>query len=190
MTTMVTRKLVFELYPIIPIGLAILWLIATLWLILFLGVYIGYGNYKVLGHQEFAANCVSQIEPAAQMNQLFEDCRHYITYAGDDGHPLFNTVAYFGGRYELTMQVPVDIHSRASGMMVDEPKFYLNELRQITVEPSGQVGASFSRNFNFGFAQWKEVYKTNGNWNAIGIDLNPSPVEDFQKYAAATRPSN
>ena len=31
-------------------------------------------------HQDFAVNGVSQIAPAAQMNELFKDCRHYITY--------------------------------------------------------------------------------------------------------------
>src|SRR6185295_19618749 len=73
--------------------------------VFYFGVYIGYGNYKVRGHQEFAANGVSQIKPAREMDQLYADCRHFITYGPNDV-ALFNSVAYFGDRYELTMQVP------------------------------------------------------------------------------------
>jgi len=183
------RKLAFVLFSIPIIGIALLLLIPCIWAILYFGVYIGYGNYKNFGHQEFAARGVSQIEPAAQLDQLFEDCRHYITY-GPKGVPLFNSVVYFGGRYQLTMQVQVVIHSSSSGTMTGEPKFYLNEISEITFYPGGQIGASFSRNFEFGFAQWTQVYKANGAWGEVGIDLNPTPVENFQKYAAASRPSN
>lgn len=186
---MLIRSFTFVLGSIAIGGFAILLLIPIIWAILFLGVFIGVGNFKVWGHQEFAANGVSQIEPAAQMNHLFKDCRHFIVYGAKD-QPLFNTDAYFGGRYVLTMQVPVAIVSRTSGRMIGDPTFHLNEVGRIEVSPSGQVGAYFSRNLEFGMAQWKQVYKADGDWSAIGFDVNPNAVKNFEKYAAACRPSN
>jgi hypothetical protein len=163
--------------------------IPCLWAFLYFGVYIGYGNYKVRGHQEFAARGVSQIEPAIQMDEIFADCRHYITY-GQNEVPLFNSEAYFGGRYQLTMQVPIEIKSASSGSVNGEPQFYLDEVDAVDISSSGQVGASFSRNLNFGLPEWQKVYKTRGNFSTIGFHLNPVPVANFQKYADAGRPSN
>ncbi len=140
-------------------------------------------------HQDFAANAVSQISPAVQMDELFNDCRHYITY-GPNNVPLFNSVAYFGDRYELTMQVPVDIKSESSGSMIGEPQFYLNEIRAITVSATGQVGASFSRNLDFGSAEWTQVYNAIGDFRKIGFTINPTGVPNFRQYTDASRPSN
>jgi len=141
------------------------------------------------GHQQFAANGVSQIAPASQMDELFDDCRHFITYGPNDV-PLFNSVAYFGDRYKLTMQVPVNIESEFLGSITGEPKFYLNEISKISISPSGQVGASFSRNLDFGSAEWKQVYNANGDFGKIGFVLDPTAVPNFKKYTDVTRPSN
>ncbi len=149
-------------------------------------IITAYGNRH---HQEFAANGVSQIAPARQMAELFADCRHYVT-GGPNNTVLFNSVAYFGDRYELTMQAPVKIESKTSGSMIGEPQFYLNEVSTVRVSPSGQVGASFSRNKNFGTSEWEKVYHANGNFGTIGFDVNPTPVVDFHKYTDAARPSN
>jgi hypothetical protein len=159
------------------------------WAVLYFGVYLGYGNYKVHGHQEFAVNGVSQIKPAMEMDHLFADCRHYITYGPNDV-PLFNTVAYFGDRYVLTMQVPVDIQSKTSGTMIGKPQFYLNEVGSVSISPAGQVGASFSRSLTFGVDEWEQVYDAGGDFSTIAFNVNATPVPDFQKYAAAGRPSN
>ena len=183
---MFNRKLLFAL---LTIPVAIVLAAPFIWALLYFGVYIGYGNYKVRGHQEFAAIRVSQIKPAMEMTQLFADCRHYITYGPNDV-PLFNSVAYFGDRYELTMQVEVDIQSQASGKMTSRPQFYLNEVSSVSVSPSGQVGASFSRNQNFGATEWQQIYDANGDFSTIGFNVNSTAVPNFKRYATACRPSN
>jgi len=131
----------------------------------------------------------SALLPAAQMDELFKDCRHYITY-GPNNVPLFNSVAYFGDRYELTMQVPVEIESDSSGSIIGTPNFYLNETSAISVSPTGQIGASFSRNLNFGPAKWRQVYNGNGDFGKIGFVVNPAPVPNFKQYTDACRPTN
>ena len=163
--------------------------IPVVWAVLYFGVYLGYGNYKVRGHQEFAANGVSQIKPAMEIDQLFDDCRHFITYGPNDV-PLFNSVAYFGDRYTLTMQVPVNITSESSGTMTGKPQFYLNEVSAVSVSPTGQIGASFSRGLNFGQTKWQTVYDAEGDFSTIGFIVKKTPVPSFDKYAAASRPSN
>jgi hypothetical protein len=168
---------------------SLLLLVVIAWAVFYFGLYLGLGTLKNWGHQEFAANGVAQIEPARQMDQLFSDCRRYITYSGDRDQSVstWNSVAYFWGRYELTMQVPVAIESSTKGHMIGEPKFYLNEVSSVEVSPTGQVGADFSRNFNFGLAEWETVFKAHGDFAAIGIEMNTSPVKDFDAYAKASR---
>ncbi|PHS13208.1 MAG: hypothetical protein COA78_07195 [Blastopirellula sp.] len=125
-----------------------------------------------------------------QMDQIYSDCRHFITY-GKENVPLFNSVAYFGDRYELTMQVPVEIRSETSGSMIGEAQFYLNEVRAVDIPPS-QIGASFSGGIEFGSTKWQQVYKADGDFGVIGFKINtvPVPVANFKVYSAASRPSN
>ena len=183
---MSNRKL---LVVLIAIPVVAVLAVPFVWAVLYFGVYLGYGNYKVRGHQQFAANSVSLIKPAMEMDRLFSDCRHFITYGPNDV-PLFNSVAYFGDRYVLTMQVPVDIQSESSGSMTGKPQFYLDEVSSVSVSPSGQVGASFSRNLTFGSAEWQKVYDANGDFSTIGFNVKSIAVPSFNRYAAACRPSN
>jgi len=171
-------------------ALCVVGAIPVLWAIFYFGIYIGYGNWKVRGHQEFARNGISQIQPAAEMEELFEDCRHYIVYTGRESQSTWNATAFFGGRYELTMQVPVDIKSKNSGSMVGPPKFYLHEVESVSISPSGQVGASFSEDFRFDESQWRGVYDSGGDFSSIGFTLKTTPVPNFQRFADASRPSN
>lgn len=172
------------------VAICVVGAIPVLWAIFYFGIYIGYGNWKVRGHQEFATNGVSQIQPAAEMEELFDDCRHYIVYTGRESVSTWNATAYFGDRYELTMQVPVDIQSKDSGSMIGDPKFYLHEVESVSISSSGQVGASFSEDFRFDGGQWKMVYESGGDFRTIGFTIKATPVPNFKKYSDASRPSN
>jgi hypothetical protein len=74
--------------------------------------------------------------------------------------------------------------------MIGEPQFYLNEVGSVSVSPSGQVGASFSRNLKFGATKWQQVYDSGGDFSTIAFNVTTTPVPNFQKYVAACRPSN
>jgi hypothetical protein len=123
------------------------------------------------------------------MDELFEDCRHFVT-DGPNDVPQFNSVAYFGGRYELTMQVPIRVDSGRSGKVVGKPKYYLNEVSAVSISPSGQVSAMFSRNLSFGPSEFAQVYDAHGDFGTVGFAINATPVPNFQKYADASRPSD
>ena len=138
----------------------------------------------------FVTNSVSRIKPAREMDELYADCRHYTTYGPNDSL-LFNSVAYFGDRYELTMQVPVEILADGTGRMIGKPAFYLSEVSLVSVSPSGQAdGANFSKSVIFGSIKWKQVYDSDGDFSKIGFKLNPVAVPNFKKYADASRPSD
>ena len=138
-------------------------------------------------HDDFALHGAGQILPAAQMEEMYEHCGHYITY-GPKSVPVFNSVAFFGDRYQLTMQVPVKIDSKTSGTVVGEPVFYLNEVRRVNISGSGQVATSFSAGHEFGAAEWNRVVEANGDYQVLGISINPTAVPDFQKFIDASRP--
>lgn len=159
------------------------------WMVFYFGLYLGCGVYQTWGHEEFAKNGLAQIQPAEQMDRLYDNCRRYITYGGPSTS-IWNSVAYFGGRYELTMQVSVEIESATSGHMTGEPKFRLLEVTDVESSPSGQVGASFGRNFNFGLVEWQKVFAADGDYSVIGFEINRDPpVPDFEAFAKSSRPT-
>lgn len=174
------------LHTLIAIISALVLAVPFTWAVFYCGL-IAYEIHKHAGHQAFAKHGIARITPAMEMKELFADCRHFVTYGASDV-PLFNSVAYFGDRYELTMQVPVEIRSRSSGKMTGEPQFLLQEVH--SVSPSGRVITSFSRSVTFGTAEWRKVCESGGDFNAIGFKVDPTAVPNFKRYAAAGRPSN
>ena len=171
-------------------GFMILGLIVVVWAILYFGFYIGYQNFQVKGHQDFTVNGLAHIQPAKEIDEIFEDCRHYIVYSDKDPRSTWNSSAYFGGRYVLTMQVPVDIESELFGVVAGIPNYILNEVTSVSISSSGQVGASFGRQFEFGEKEWQKIYESGGEFEQVGFNLESSPVANFMSYAAASRQSN
>lgn len=176
------------IWPFVAVA-SVLVLLAPCSLAIWFYSSLAHQAYLNRNHLKFAAQCVDQIEPARQMESTFKDCRHFITIGPQDV-PLFNSVAYFGDRYQLTMQVPVQIDSPTAGKIVGSPQFILLEVGRVDVTPAGNVSAIFSRNFRFTATEWRKVYKNGGDFSTVGFAINPAPVKDFGKYASACRPSN
>lgn len=177
--------------PNIVLTIVLVWCLASTGIFLvYYGVQLLQGGTKLmLGHRQFAANSTSHIQPSREMDLLFPDCRHYITYGPNDV-PLLNSEAYFGDRYVLSMQVAVAIQSPNSGQMIADPEFLLLEVSSVSVSPTGQVGASFSRNLKFTASEWRQVYSSSGDFGLLAFPLNPTPVPSFPLYAASCRPSD
>jgi hypothetical protein len=184
---MLNRKVKIALISAPLICLSLAALVPVAWMVCYFG-YLAYSGLMNRGHQEFAVNGLDQIEPAAQMDQTFDDCRHYIVYSGPDSVSTWNSSAYFGGRYALTMQVPVKIKSATSGKVIGEPRFYLNEVRSVAVHPNGVVSTSFARDLKFGPTRWKKVFEANGDFAVIGFQVKTGPpVKNFAAFARASR---
>jgi hypothetical protein len=158
------------------------------WAIFYFGIYWGdYGFWKHRGHQEFRESGISQVQPAMEMNQLFEDCRHYLISAVEPADAAWNSTAFFGGRYELTMQVPVKIESSGTGSVTGKPTFVLKEVESVSVSPSSQVGASYSDTLRFSAAGWQKVFRSGGDFETIGYIIDPTEVPKFDRLVAASR---
>jgi hypothetical protein len=74
--------------------------------------------------------------------------------------------------------------------MIGKPQFYLEEVEAVSVSPSGQVSASYSRGLAFGGAAWQQVFDGHGDFSTIGFEVNSTAVPKFRDFAAAGRPSN
>lgn len=162
--------------PIVVV--VVLLAIPCVWAFLYFGVYHGYGRFQVRHHQDFAQNGVLLIAPAAEMDALFLDCRHSIRY-GAGGVPEFESVAYFGERYKLVMRVPVTIESPVKGHVTGDARFWLHEVRDVTRRADGAIETRYSRQLDFGPAEWQQIREAGGDFGAIGFDIDPTPVENF-----------
>lgn len=177
-----------QLFDAVKLGVILIVVLPVVY-VLFL-ILILVSNWRPGKDRVFARNGISQIQPAAEMDKLYPDCRHYIVYSGRESISTWNTTAFFGGRYSLTMQVPVRIKSKNSGSMIGDPKFYLNEVEAVTVQSSGQIMTSFSRNLNFDADQWEQVYKSGGDFETIGFTIKTTSIKNFKLYADDSRPSD
>lgn len=148
--------------------------------ILYFGILFGPGIYQTWGHQTFEANGLAQIEPAVQVDEIYDRCMHHISYGRTADTVYWQTKTCFGGRYHLSMQVQIEIESNTKGYVTGEPEYYLWEVSEVT--PNGG-GASYSDTFEFGPAEWKKVYEANGDFSVIGYKIKTGPpVEHFNDY--------
>ncbi len=76
--------------------------------------------------------------------------------------------------------------------VLGEPKFYLNEVKEIKVHPSGQVETTYNHSlqtpYPFDLATWQNIYEAKGDFSVADIQLKENqPVENFTKYEKAWR---
>ena len=129
-----------------------------------------------------------KIPQALQIEQLFGEADHFISYSGPYVPQDWNTEVFFYGRYTLTMQVEVKTNSAFSEIteVVGTPKFFLVEVKELTeVLPDGTpLGARFSNDWRFGVNDWKKIYDAKGDFSVIGITIKKDqPIEGFGSFA-------
>lgn len=126
---------------------------------------------------------------AVQMETLFPgQTDHFITHYGiEDGLPTktWNSEAYFGGRYCLTMQIEVFVDSNRNTIRPSgEPTFYLEEITSFR----GGVASNDGLHATFGEEKWQEIVRHDGDFMAAGFNLKKnSPAVGFDEYARAMR---
>lgn len=126
-----------------------------------------------------------------EMETLFGEGDHFIThYNRSSGPKLWNSVVFFGGRYVLSLQVPVEIDYSSNRVhrTAGSPKFYLNELEMISIDSNGLVSATISRQSVINEDKWSQLVKNRGDWAVIGIKVQTNaPLSEFSKYVQAQR---
>lgn len=121
------------------------------------------------------------------MEEVFGDADHFITHFGrTDRSKTWTTDVYFGGRYNLAMQVDVEIDYETSTVrQTSEPHFWLLEVTRVS---EGGTRANFrGLHKEFGQVEWRKLCDADGDWAAIGVTIDVQSVPDFDKFVRAAR---
>ena len=126
------------------------------------------------------------IAPAMEMEKQFSNTEHMIIMYGGTGtvEHEWQTVAFFGGRYELTMSVNVILSSDGKKILkvVEEPKFYLSVCQKIL---DGGGGATYieARYQHFGLKKWNEFRDSGFDLNTLDPAHDGSTLSSFDTFA-------
>jgi hypothetical protein len=128
-----------------------------------------------------------------EMEALFGEGDHFVTHYGfSSGEKEWDTEIFFGGRYELNMQVAVEIDYKNHAIVryTSPPRFSLAEIDSIGHEKNGAESANYSGQWFFDEAKWKKLVEAKGDWSAIGLPVKKnSPVPGFDAFVRASRAS-
>ncbi len=120
---------------------------------------------------------------------------HFIGQSGSDKNAgIWNTVVYFGGRYQFGYQVDVivDYKYNRISKIAGTPQFYLWEVATLTPSNSdGVVEATYNKSNGIPFIgekQWNEIVAAKGDFSVVGIHLiTNSPIAGFDDYVHSWR---
>jgi hypothetical protein len=148
------------------------------------------GPFAMSNYKKAVKSGFKQIPEAMQLETLFGDADHFISYSGSSLPRDWNSEVSFDGRYTLTMQVEVKTNDALSEIteVVDKPKFVLVEASKVILHSNGTTEVNYSGDWKFGLDDWKKVFETKGDFSVIGIKLKQNqPVKDFEGYVNAVR---
>jgi len=127
---------------------------------------------------------------AVEMEQLFGSADHFITHFGfpNKDTNTWHTCAYFGGRYEVSMDVQVKVdYANKRIVLAGEPRFQIIEKTYVELRDGGQVASGVGNQMEFGIDEWEKVVAAKGDFSVIGFPLNPEPTPDFDVFLRARR---
>lgn len=147
------------------------------------------------GYNRAVLDGLAKIPEASQIDEIFgkKNVDHFIGYSGDRNDCTWTTHVCFGGRYELTMQVDVQVNREFDEIVkvLGEPEFHLVKVRKITEDT---MGAFYDSRFgkthgHFDKKKWRLLYNAGGDFTAIGIPVDPSqpPIKGFDEFSAGMR---
>ncbi len=128
----------------------------------------------------------SLIPEAKQMDELFGPGWHKVCNYTDPNTAEWQSQAFFGGRDELMMIVPIEV-DRQSGKVtktLDKPRFVLTQVASVELRPDGTIGSiSNGESHSFGQEEWHKVVAAKGDFSVIGIRVvKGNAVANFDAY--------
>jgi hypothetical protein len=157
-----------------------LWLIAVLGMasVLFIGCSNGSGQYlqtvESLSHEIPVIREFKEIFPDASV--VSED------YQKGDKNLTLLCIAYPFSRYQLTLEVKVDLNGAGKIEACRKPKFIVREITQVIVS-RGKVEPSYKANASVDFeeSEWKKIYESKGDLSIIIQNLiKDQPIKDVE----------
>ncbi|HZZ71645.1 MAG TPA: hypothetical protein VFE24_05290 [Pirellulales bacterium] len=150
------------------------------------------GGFNLDNYKSMVQSGFSQIPESLEIERLLGTADHFISNNGGGLPRQWNTEVYFEGRYSLAMQVEVKTDNASTTItnVIGTPKFYVHEVKRVTVSADGVVQTSFRDQWDFGIEEWKKVIAAKGDFSVIGIKiLHNQPINDFDAYVAGQRRS-
>ena len=127
----------------------------------------------------------SLIAPAIEMEKQFADTEHMLIMYGATGSKHeWQTVSFFGGRYELTMSVDVFLNSNGTSVLRvdDNPRFSMSVYRSI--EAKGDSAAvDKSRGTEFTIDKWLAFKESGFDLKILDPAYDGSVLPYFKEYA-------
>lgn len=120
-----------------------------------------------------------------QIEELFPLAAHrfdnFVFRDSDsDFHKTWSTEAWCSDRYFLTMKVPVELDriDKTVTSLRGEPTFVLQEVDVLAPTPDtgGRLDPVWRREHRFDLATWNKLVAAGGDFSAIGIEIDPTPV--------------
>ncbi len=116
---------------------------------------------------------------------------HFISNFGSQKpSPIWNSVAYFSGRYTFALQVPISIDyqncklNRATGVVFIQ----INETTKVDVSKSGIAAATEKGQWRLNGEEWKRFVTNKGDWTVVKIPiLTNAPVKGFDEFVRQVR---
>lgn len=131
------------------------------------------------------------IAPALEMEKQFPKTEHMLIMYGGTGSAQheWQTVSFFGGRYELTMTVDVlpSDDGKTIENVIQEPTFLLNVCGKI----SSDLGCSYqsSREQRFGVDKWNQFRDSGFDLKTMDAQYDGTVVKNFEAFADTVQQS-
>jgi hypothetical protein len=151
-------------------------------------------NSQLAFYLETHESAATGLPIAVEFEELFPgQTDHFIThlalYRRSGSEELnWNSVAIFGGRYNLQMEIPVTVdYDNRTVNRSGKPAFGLREYTLVE-NNAGQISSNSRTLAIFGEAEWNQFYTSDGDFSVFGVKLNRDvPLPGFEKIVQAAR---
>lgn len=145
----------------------------------------GIGGYTMASYRSAIRSGRAGIKPALEIETQFPKTEHMIIMygaTGSDQHE-WQTVSFFGGRYQLTMTQQVILNSEGEKVLklIGEPTFHLWVCKEVTADGAGTFYAARAQ--TFGIDKWNSFRDSRFDLKSIDPKSDGSVLKDFDAYA-------
>ncbi len=172
------------------------WLFKMLTAIVLLGTIdgcgiSGLGGWDMNAYRSAIGSGRVKLSAALEMEQQFPKTEHILIMYGGTGSEQheWQTVSYFGGRYELTMTVNVILSAdgKTIARVAGEPKFFLSVCGEVTADGGATyLGARYQ---TFGIDKWNEFRDSEFDLNFLDPGHDGSMLPRFDEFADSVQQS-
>lgn len=116
---------------------------------------------------------LQRLEISRHLNAQYEEVDNFIVHFGSKKQPLeWQTVAFIGGRFELTLVLPVTVdYAKRTLMQAGKPTIHLWAAKEIRVLPDGRMETTLDPKLErtFGEEDWGRLVQSGFDLTTLGI---------------------